>query len=118
MSLKFYTSVAKVFVLGSLQHLNFLLIHFKRFTAFFDYLRNKFGSWKESSPGKYLLVFKRSLKTKNCHAEDVFKTSSRHVLKMSSRCLGGKQNFDICLIQNSNCISVLKIKISYDCSLL
>ena len=45
-------------------------------------------------------VFKTSLKTKNCYAEDVFKTSCRHVLKTSwryilktpSRRLGGKQN--------------------------
>ena len=54
-------------------------------------------------------VLKTSCKTKNCYAEDVFKTSWRHVLKTSwrdvlktywrhtlktsSRRLGGKQNF-------------------------
>ena len=46
-------------------------------------------------------VFKTSWKTKNCYAEDMLKTSWRHVLKTSwrhiwktsSRRLGGKQNF-------------------------
>ena len=37
-------------------------------------------------------VFARRLGTsKNCYAEDVFKTSSRHVLKMSSRRLQDQQ---------------------------
>ena len=46
-------------------------------------------------------VFKTSPKTssrrlgrrKIVNAEDVFKTSWRHILRTSSRCLGGKQNF-------------------------
>ena len=43
---------------------------------------------------KYLQdVFKTSWKTKNCYAEGVLKTSSRHVLKTSSRRLEGQQMF-------------------------
>ena len=38
-------------------------------------------------------VFKASWKTKNCYAEDVLKTSSRHVLKTSSRRLQDQQMF-------------------------
>ena len=38
-------------------------------------------------------VFKKSWKTKNCCAEDVLKTSSRHVLKTSSRRLEDQQMF-------------------------
>ena len=36
---------------------------------------------------------KMTWKTKSCYAEDVFKTSSRHVLKTYSRCLGDQQVF-------------------------
>ena len=36
-------------------------------------------------------VLKTSWKTKNCYAEDVFKTSSRHVLKTSWRHYGDNQ---------------------------
>ena len=48
-------------------------------------------------PSKRLLVilqdfFKTSWKTKHCYAEDVLKTSWRHVLKTSWRHCGGKQN--------------------------
>ena len=38
-------------------------------------------------------VFKTSRKTKNCHAEDVLKTSSRHVFKTSPRRLKDLQMF-------------------------
>ena len=38
-------------------------------------------------------VFKTSWKTKNCYAEDVLKTSSRHVLKTSSTRLEDQQMF-------------------------
>ena len=38
-------------------------------------------------------VFKTSWKTKNCYAKDVLKTSSRHVLKASSRRLEDQQMF-------------------------
>ena len=38
-------------------------------------------------------VFKTSWKTKNCYAEDVFKTSSRHVLETSWRRLEDQQMF-------------------------
>ena len=51
-------------------------------------------------PRRLEVVLKTSWKTKNCYAEDVFKTSSRrvlktsggHILKTTSRRLGGKQN--------------------------
>ena len=38
-------------------------------------------------------VFKTSWKTKNCYAEDVLKTSTRHVLKTSGRRLEDQQMF-------------------------
>ena len=38
-------------------------------------------------------VFKTSWNTKNCYAEDALKTSSRHVLQMSSRCHEDQQMF-------------------------
>ena len=38
-------------------------------------------------------VLKTSARTKNCYAEDIFKTSSRQVLKTSSRYFGDKQMF-------------------------
>ena len=38
-------------------------------------------------------VFKASWKTRNCYAEGTFKTSSRHVLKPSSRRLGDQNMF-------------------------
>ena len=43
---------------------------------------------------KYLQdVFKTFLKTKNCYAEEVLKTSSRHVLKTFSRRLEDRKMF-------------------------
>ena len=38
-------------------------------------------------------VLKTSLERKNCYTEDVLKTSSRHVLKASSRCFEDQQMF-------------------------
>ena len=73
-------------------------------------LRNSFTSSKTSwrrLEDVFKTSRKTSWKTKNCYAEDVFKTtwrhalktSWRHTLKTSSRRLGGKQNFtgDICI---------------------
>ena len=62
--------------------------------------RNNFTSSK-TSWRRLDDVFKTSPKTssrrlgrrKIVNAEDVFKTSWRHILRTSSRCLGGKQNF-------------------------
>ena len=53
--------------------------------------RNNFSSFNTSSIRLQDVlrdVFKTSWKTKNCYAEDVLKTSSRHVLK-TNKCLLG-----------------------------
>ena len=58
--------------------------------------RKNFSSFKTSS-------LKTSWKTKNCHAEDVLKTSSRHVLK-TNKCLLGCSKSRImankCIVMN------------------
>ena len=50
--------------------------YFSIILSFFPYLLG---------PSKYLLVLRTFWKTKNCYAEDVLKTSWRHVLKTSWR---------------------------------
>ena len=65
--------------------------------------RNNFLSFKTSSirlqdvfARRLQDVFKTSWKTKNCYAEDVLKTSSRHVLK-TNKCLLGYNKGLLCL---------------------
>ena len=67
-------------------------------------------------------VFKTSRKTKNCHAEDVLKTSSRHVFKTSPRRLKDLQMFAwqmsghrkigiyICIIYKQNILNSISIE--------
>ena len=45
-------------------------------------------------------VFKTSWKTKNCYAEDVLKTSSRHVLKTNKCLLGNVYGYIPCFVPN------------------
>ena len=61
---------------------------------------NNFSSYKTSSRSLVRClqdvlrdVLKTSWKTKNCYAEEVLKTSSRHVLKTSPRRLENQQTF-------------------------
>ena len=56
-------------------------------------LEDLFKTFCEMSSRRFQDVFKTPWKTKNCYAEDVLKTSSRHVLKTSSRRLEDQQMF-------------------------
>ena len=61
--------------------------------------RNNFSSSKTS--------WRASWKTKNCYAEDIFKTSWWHIFKTSSRRLEDKQNclLEISVCTKSKCVS-------------